>query len=72
MKQTQKPKKNYVALYTRVENYLEWIHQTVSVPAGERIQKIQQVSDELEISRRQARKHLAQKMHDNADLFTVE
>ena len=65
-------KKNYVALYTRVENYLEWIHETVNVSAGERYQKIQEVSDELGVSRWHARKHLAQKMHDNADLFTVE
>ena len=65
-------KKNYVALYTRVENYLEWIHKAVNETARDRYQMIQEVSDELGVSRWHARKYLAQKMHDNADSFTIE
>ena len=54
------PKKNHVALYTRVENYLNWIDQTIKTFGDRsRRQMFIDASEELSLPMSQARRRLA-------------
>ena len=54
------PKKNHVALYTRVENYLNWIDETIKTYGdGSRRQMFIDASEELNLTLGQTRRKLA-------------